>query len=313
MVAKNTGPEVIRKPGSPILPILIAVVVLLVGAWVVRGLQPGDGQPNLLPVGQKPKNILLMGVDEEKTRTDVLILAHIDPKRKHVSLVSIPRDTLVEIPCERLSPCLSPDKVNHAHAYGGEKGPELTVKAVQTFLGVPVDGYVRVDFAGFAKLVDSIGGVDLVIEKDMYYTDPAANPPLVINFRASSTPQHLNGEAALRYIRYRSDGLGDIGRTARTRTFLVAVVKSLRESGVISSLPKMISDLLPYVKTNVDLSTLVALARIAPHVDPSQVEMAGVPGSAIILADGRWVWQANPEATQELVDRLIKQKIAAAQ
>ncbi|MDB4896628.1 MAG: putative transcriptional regulator, partial [Firmicutes bacterium] len=128
-----------KSSASALWPILIAVLVLVLGGIAVNAFQGGAG----------PKNILLMGVDEDKTRTDVMVLAHIDPAQGLVSLISLPRDTLVDIPCAGLQYCVSPDKLAHAHAYGGAKGPEVAVQTMEKLLGISVDGYVRIDYNGF--------------------------------------------------------------------------------------------------------------------------------------------------------------------
>lgn len=287
------------KRGNAVVPIIVAVLVLLLGSWMIK---------TFLLDGGTPKNILLLGVDDDKTRTDVVLVAHINPGEGLASLISIPRDTLVEIDCSGLSEgCLSPDKVNHAHAYGGsEDGPQVTLRAVQKFLGIKLDGYVRVDFDGFAQLVDSLGGVEIMIEQEMYYVDPTAGKELTINFKASDKPQLLGGKDALKYVRYRSDGQGDIGRTERTRAFLGALLKTVQQNGKASQLPSMVSGMWPYVKTDLSASTVAALARVAPKLDPGDIQMAMVPGDAVILKDGRWVWQADAEKLQALVDSMIQ-------
>jgi LCP family protein required for cell wall assembly len=278
------------------IPILGVLLLLAAGGWAAY---------TYFFAGAAPKNILILGLDEDKTRADVIVLAHLDPNQGIVNVLSIPRDTLVEIDCKGLKDCMTPDKVNHAHAYGGEKGPEVTVGTVERFLGVKVDGYVRFDFEGFAKVVDALGGVDILISQNMYYHDPTAKPPLLINFKASKEPQHLNGKQALNYIRYR-DETGDIGRTERTRNFLAALLKSVQKKGVTAKLPGLIGSLTPYVKTDVNVATATALAKTAPKVDSSNVGMASIPGDPIYLKDGRWVWQAKVQETQKLVDSFIK-------
>jgi LCP family protein required for cell wall assembly len=298
LAATRTDEPQAARTGNRLVPIVIVLLVLIIGGWVAQTLLSGGS----------PKNILIMGLDEDKIRTDVLLLAHIDPGSKRVSLISIPRDTLVEIPCEGLQACLSPDKVNHAHAYGGSQGPEVTVKAVEGLLDITIAGYLRADFEGFAKVIDALGGVALIIDRDMYYEDPYANPPLLINFKASDKAQHLDGQAALEFVRYRDDGRGDIGRTERTRQFLVALLREVQGSGVASKLPKMATTMLPYIKTDLDTGALVALARVAPSVDPGTIQTATIPGDPVVLPDGRWVWQANTEATRDLVDSLLHGK-----
>lgn len=282
---------------TSILPIVAAIAVLLLGGWALKTFAFGASEP---------VNILLMGLDEGKIRTDVVVLAHVDPKQKLVNLLSIPRDTLVEIDCTGLTEaCISPDKLAHAHAYGDEKGPETTVRTVEGLLGVKIDHYIRADYEGFREVVDLLGGVDLVIDRAMDYEDPYAHPPLTIHFKASPEPQHLDGAQALNYVRFRSDGLGDIGRTERTKKFLVALAKKAKESGSITKLPSVASTILSYVQTDIDASTAAALARSAMSIDMDQVQMATLPGNDDPENARGWVWVPDPAKMAETVDRLI--------
>lgn len=286
---------------SSVWPVILAIGLLAAGGWAIYTFLLGGGA----------KNILLMGVDENKTRTDVVLLAHVEPKNGTVNLLSIPRDTWVEIPCAGNKQCQSPDKLAHAHVWGGEQGPEMTVQTVEKLLGVKIDGYVRVDFEGFSKLVDAIGGVDIVIDQNMYYNDPTP-PGLLINFKASKEPQHLNGQKALEFVRFRNDGQGDIGRTERTRKFLKAVLEAVQKKGMVSQIPTLYKSMAPFVKTDLDAATVTALARVAPKVDPTGIKMDTVPGEPVILKNGPWIWQAKVPETQALVDTLIKGKKPAA-
>jgi polyisoprenyl-teichoic acid--peptidoglycan teichoic acid transferase len=289
-----------RKPGasgSKVVPLVVALLLLLVGGWALKTFMLDGGQP---------KNILLLGVDKDKTRTDVVLLAHVDPKDGLVNVLSIPRDTWVETACDGVEPpCQSPDKLAHAHAWGGAKGPEVTMRTVEKFLDVKVDGYVRVDFDGFEQLVDAVGGVDILIDKDMDYDDPTPGAELHIHFQASPTPQHLDGKKALEYVRFRNDGQGDVGRTERTRRFIKAVVESVQKNGKASQLPALWKTMAPYVATNIDSATAASLLRAAPKVKVTDVQMAMVPGQPIILKNGPWIWQADVEKTQQLVNDLI--------
>lgn len=285
------------KSGGKLIPILIALAVLLGGGWAVKA---------FFLDAAAPKTILLMGVDEGKTRTDVVMVAHIDPKQNLVNLVSLPRDTLVEIPCEGIKYCVTPDKLAHAHVYGGEDGAVLTVKAVESLLDIKIDHHVSVDYAGFEKVIDLLGGVDIVIDKNMDYEDPYAHPPLSIHFKAKKEPQHLSGEQALKYVRFRADGLGDIGRIERTKKFAHALAKTAKENGTVSKLPSLVSAIWPYVKTDLDTTTAVSLARMAPKIDLNQIQMEMIPGADETLKDGRWVWKADKAKTEEITARLIK-------
>ena len=293
----NDTRSVITKAPPRFLPIIIAVAVLVLGGWAAKTFFFGS---------QAPTNILLMGVDEGKTRTDVVVLAHVDPKLGLVNLLSIPRDTLVDIPCDGLKICRAKDKLAHAHVYGGDNGPQLTVRAVEGLLDVKIPYFIRADYAGFAKVVEALGGVDMVIEKNMDYEDPYAHPPLKIHFKGSPNPQHLNGEDALRFVRFRADGLGDIGRINRTRKFFLALVQTARNNGSAAKLPGLVSTLWPYVHTNLNTSTAVSLAQMAQQVDLSQVAVEMIPGAEDPANAAGWVWVADKAKTRSLVERLIK-------
>ncbi|HLO02412.1 MAG TPA: LCP family protein [Symbiobacteriaceae bacterium] len=284
-----------NKRKNWLLPVLLTLLLVgvVAGGWVLAAyFTPGSNQ-----------NILLMGVDQEGMRTDVLVLAHINPREKKVNLLSIPRDTLVEIDCGKREVCVTPDKMNHAHAYGGV---DLTVDTVEHFLGVKVDGYVKVNFEGFQSLVDGLGGVDLLIDKDMNYEDPYAKPPLQIHFKAKAEPQHLDGKQALEYVRYRGN-TGDIGRIEHTKRFFQAVASKAEKSGT-AKLASLAPGMMKYVDTKLDLSTAVRLAKLATEVKMDQIRMETIPGQDFTMKDGRWVWQADPAKTTELRDELFELK-----
>lgn len=285
-----------RSGSRSIIPILIAVLFLVAGGWAAKAF--------LIPA--PPKTILLMGVDEGKTRTDVLLVAHINPGRNLVNLISIPRDTLVNIPCDGVKHCVTPDKVAHAHVYGGDRGPDLTIGAVENLLGVEIDHYVKVDYEGFARAIDLLGGVEIVIDRAMDYEDPYARPPLKIHFKASPNPQYLDGNQALNYVRFRADDLGDIGRISRTKKFFFALAQSVRKNGTISKLPSLVSSVWPYISTDMDMASAVALARLAPKVDVDRIAAEVIPGRDDPDSPRGWVWRADKEKTADQVDRLIR-------
>ncbi len=279
---------------SPLIPIAVIIAVLLVGHFV----------SDALTTVREPQNILLLGVDADRTRTDVIVLAHIDPEAKAVTLLSIPRDTLVEIPCAKLvERCRTPDKLAHAHAYGSKRGPEVTAEVVESLLGVEIDGYVKVDFAGFEQAVDILGGVPVVIEEPMHYEDPTADPPLQIHFEPGRYT--LSGADALRYVRYRADGRGDIGRTERTRKFLLNLLQTLRERWSPEHAAELVAALLPHVQTDLRAGKLAALARMAFELDLSRVRTAMLPGEPLLHPSRGWVWEVDRETARQWTDTLL--------
>lgn len=165
---------------------------------------------------------MIMGVDERDDdvgRSDTLMVATLDPKKDHAALMSIPRDTRVKIKGHGW------DKINAAYAYGSAKGgPEagekLTQRTVEDFLGVNMDHYVVINIQAFQKIIDAIGGIDIDVEKRMYYEDPWDDDGgLIIDLQPGM--QHMDGKTAVTYVRYR-DEEGDIGRIKRQQKFMKA-------------------------------------------------------------------------------------------
>ncbi|MFZ5943897.1 MAG: LCP family protein, partial [Bacillota bacterium] len=196
-----------------------------------------------VPIGQEkngPYTVLIIGTDErdnEPSRSDTLILASLFPNEKQVKMLSIPRDTRVKIPGRK-----NLEKISHAHAYGGA---ELAQKTVEDFLDKTVDFYIEVNFQGFKNIIDTLGGVTLNVEKRMLYPeeDIDLQPGL----------QKLNGYDALAYVRFRSDGKGDIGRVERQQKFLSAMADHVKSFATIPKIPSLIKEINTHVKT--DMST----------------------------------------------------------
>jgi polyisoprenyl-teichoic acid--peptidoglycan teichoic acid transferase len=169
------------------------------------------------PGFSEPYYVLIMGSDrrpgETNARTDTLILARIDPDEKRATLVSIPRDTRVEIPGH------STTKINAASALGG---PELAIRTVAGFTGLPISHYIEMDFEGFKEIVDALGGVTVAVPH-------AIDDPLAANYdiRYQSIPagvQRLSGAHALTFVRSRAYPEGDLMRIQNQQAFLRALV-----------------------------------------------------------------------------------------
>jgi len=193
--------------------------------------------------GRSEFNILVAGLDgsEGQTRTDSIIVAHINLKEKYANLVSIPRDSRVEIPGYGKY-----DKINSAFSRGG---PELTVKALENFLGAPIDFYFIVRIEAAMKLVDALGGVDIDVEKNMHYHDRAQNLYIDLN----KGYQHLDGRSAIGYARFRHDATGDFGRIGRQQKVIAALAKKVTSFEIIKHIPALTSEL---VKNKLAFSNL---------------------------------------------------------
>lgn len=245
----------------------------LAALWITGDISLGrsdktDGVAEAAP--NRPQTILLIGVDRrqanEPSRSDTIILAVLDPQKPGVDLLSIPRDTRVKIPGHGY------DKINAAHAYGG---PELLMDTINDFLGTHVDKYVEVDFQGFARIIDILGGVDIDVDKRMYYPEEG------INLRPGF--QHLNGHDALGYVRYRFDPEGDITRIGRQQKFLKALVDQTLKLGTIPKIPKLINEISKEVTTNLSIKEMLSLALSMKDLNGSAVNAHTLPG------EGRYV------------------------
>ena len=263
--------------------IAVLLVGLGVGSYFWFSNDGADSSVDFLKRSERlalKTNIVVMGVDEradDAGRSDTLFVVMLDSKTNTAALLSIPRDTMVKIPEHGW------DKINHAFAYGGHK---LTQRSVEEFLGIRINHYVMVDFKGFKDLVDAIGGIDIKVEKNMYYVDPYDD--LVIDLERGE--QHLNGTKAIQYVRYR-DEEGDIGRIKRQQHFLAAVYNKITSPEIIPHLPSLLKELFNMVQTDIPLTGLVSLAKALGNVqDLGGLNMAMVPGEPVFIDDvSYWV------------------------
>jgi len=207
--------------------------------------------------GSERVNVLLMGGDErglrkgEVARSDSMLIASFDPVSKKIHLFSVLRDTHVEIPGYK------DNRVNAAITLGG---PELAMKTIGNLTGLDIQYYVYVDFQGFIKLVDALGGVDFYVEKDMKYTDAADGHKYDIDLKKGQ--QHLDGEKALQYVRFRHDKLSDFTRTERQRDFLKAVAAKLKNGWNLIKLPDILDEVIPFVETNMSPGDMLKLGTL---------------------------------------------------
>ncbi len=200
---------------------------------------------------EAPITILLLGRDTrdaetEQGRADTIMLLHINFEEKRASLLSIPRDTLVAIPG------YGEDKINAAYAYGGE---ELMIKTVSLALDAVINHYVTIDFEGFVRLIDELGGVDVVVERPL--EDPLSGAFI------SAGNHHFTGEQALAYTRSRSTELGDIGRIQRQQYIMKQLVDQKLNLKNVSKINDYFTIIIENTRTDLDLLSIISYARAA--------------------------------------------------
>lgn len=212
--------------------------------------------------GKERVNILLMGVDRRGMknnglpRSDSMMLVSIDPMTKRYDLFSILRDTYVDIPGNGSS------RINSAIVDGG---PELAMKTVSQFTGLSVDRYVITDFEGFKALIDAVGGVELDVEKNMYYHDPTDKGVYDINLKKGL--QQLDGNKALQYVRFRHDATSDYTRTERQRKLMAAVASQMKSGTTLIQLPNILKEITPYVQTNIGSMDMLKLSALGLNLN----------------------------------------------
>ena len=205
-------------------------------------------------------NILLIGIGGKNhpggTLADTIQVVSIAPRRKQIAILSIPRDLQVVIPGA------GTNKINYAHAWGELNpqrtggGPAVTKEVVSRVLGLPIHYYVRMDFEGFVKLVDALGGVDIYVEKAI--NDPFYPAPDMIRydpFRISAGQHHLDGKTALKYVRSR-ETTSDFDRSRRQQQMLQALKERALTLDILAN-PRKVNEIAAilgeHVKT--DLTT----------------------------------------------------------
>lgn len=213
-------------------------------------------------------------------RSDTILLVHISKARDKAVIISLPRDTLVTIPqyTNSSGKVVTPfkAKLNAAYNYGGAP---LLIQVVETMTNLRVDHYVEINFAGFAHMVDSLGGIQVCTKTNI--NDPKSH--LVL----SAGVHTLNGIQALKYVRTRDfDGMGDLGRMQRQQQFMSSVLRKATSTGVLLNPIKMLNFLnaaLATVKTDSALnsSDLITLAKQMRNLSASKVRTLTVPLSNV--------------------------------
>jgi len=237
-------------------------------------------------------NILILGVDDAfGHRSDTIMVAHINPAKKEAAVISIPRDTIVVLPERGL------DKVNHAFAYGGV---ELARKTAEGFLHLSIPYYITVNLAGIEKLIDEIGGVEIDVEKRMYYVDYAGD----LHIDLQPGLQKLNGKQAMGYLRFRHTD-NDFARIHRQQKFLSTLLSEFMKRENILRSPGLFLSLLACVDTNLNSRETLGLAlTLRGAYELGQVHWATIPGSDLMV-DGIYYWKPDGIEIQKIIDQLF--------
>jgi LCP family protein required for cell wall assembly len=284
----------------------------------------GDAPANL-PAGlDAPFNVLLLGIDRrgdlsEGVRSDTLILVHVNPTEAWAGMLSIPRDSVVDVPglgLQKINTAYSYGYNNAAELYGAgtdpsEAGAALAAETVEGFLGLPVDYTAQVDFQGFERIVDTVGGIRVTVERPLL--DPTF-PTADYGYERLYIPaglQVFDGQTALQFARSRHSS-SDFDRAQRQQQVLQALLAELRARGFLDQaalVPALARDLEASVATTLpisDLATLQALAAVARDLTPDRIVRLSVNPDAVrvvSMQDSSIFW--DPADVADLAARLL--------
>jgi LCP family protein required for cell wall assembly len=253
--------------------------------------------------------ILLIGGDRDYVldmNTDTLIVAVVNRSTKQVSLLSIPRDLWVYIPTYGWGRINIAHRIGQRGKYADGKGPGLLMRTIEENLGIHIDHWARVGYEGFARAVDELGGVDLVVpcRVNLRYKPP--DSPDEQEMILSPGVQHLDGETALRYVRTRR-GDTDFERAQRQQQFLKAVWYQFKSPETVLKIPGLWSAMKGAFATDLKLGDVLALAPVALDLEPKDVRSLAIGRGQVqswTTPAGASVLLPIPERVQEMVNRL---------
>ena len=294
-----------------------------IGAIDTSDLNSVDRPDSFAQTDTSPTNLLIMGSDSREgdgndsygeaggERSDTTLLVHLYNGRKDAVVVSIPRDSGVEI-----AGCTKPDgsttrpyetKFNAAFAFGG---PVCTIKTIEKLSDVRIDNFVVVDFKAFKTVVDAIGGVEVCLTTPAY--DPVVPGRGGSGLNLPAGYSTISGEQALAFVRAR-ESLGDgsdLSRIERQQEFIGSMIRGMTEKGLLTN-PQMIYRVLgaitSSIKTNPEFANIQALQDFALSMgglSPSRITFVTLPYE--LRGDGNVYWTAETDDLWEAI-RMDKQ------
>lgn len=244
---------------------------------------------------QEPYTVLILGGDKRKGetayRTDTMMLAKVDPREKKVWMISIPRDTRVEIPDRGAV------KANSAFTYNGAEG---AIQAVNQLTGVPINHYMQVDFGGFKAAVDALGGVWIDVPVEIDDPKAASHTPNASARHIDPGYQLLDGDHALTFVRARHQFIDqDFSRMKNQQIFFKALADQVAKTQNIAKLPRVVSAIAPFIKTDMSLVEMIRTAQA----------LKGSGGDNIYTATLEGDWRSpfiytNEERRDELIGKM---------
>ncbi len=281
---RRVSPRVYRRRRIGAVIVLLLLVFLVFLAYL---LLPAGGKVVLLGSDARPAGTEGTGV-AESSRSDTILVA-----KAGKGVLSVPRDTLVEIPG------YGEDKINAAFAYGG---PKLTVETLEDLTGLSIGNYIVVDFSGVEDIVDALGGVELEVEEPI---------SIGLDGRKVEVPagrQNLDGLQALAYVRYRGGPTADIGRIAHQQKFLSALVREATSPSKVLRWPATFAAIRDNTETNMnffEVARYVIRTGVLTGLLGGSAELETYPGTPQYIG-GIAYWVPERDSAAPLIEETIK-------
>jgi len=239
-------------------------------------------------------NLLVLGLDDEELRSDVIALINFNPKRKKINILSIARDTRVK----------NNGKYGKINALISKGGEELVINEVENITGLKIDYYITLNFKGFREIVDVVGGVEIDVPMDMKYDDPVQN----LHIDLSKGRQILDGEKSEQFVRFRKGNRkgegyedGDLGRIEAQQLFFKEFINQKFKAIYILKAGSIFSILSENMRTNIKISDIDFFARQFSNINIDEINTFTLPGEAV-YKNGIWYYIYNAKKTSEMIE-----------
>ena len=231
-------------------------------------------------------NVLIVGVDNDETRTDTIMLASYNNVLKEINIISIPRDTLVSVNQNDWNimlnnfPALSGNrwreiKINSVHNYGKEQGIDILKRQIESILNINIDYYVKVNFKAFRYIIDSLGGIEFDVPERMYYQDPTQD--LYINLKPGL--QVLDGDKAEQLVRFRGYAQADLQRVVVQQEFLKTFLKTLiNKENILSNPMVYLKTIIKYIDTDFKINDALKYMSLISDLNSIKINTYTLPG-----------------------------------
>lgn len=249
-------------------------------------------------ISNDPVSVLLLGVEDYSSggsggRADTLMVATFNPKDQTMKLLSIPRDTRVEIPGKE-----NKRKINSAYSNGGK---ELSIDTVEEFLEIPIDYYATVNFEGFKNIIDIVDGITVDVPFDFTQNSDDRKAE---KLEFTEGPMKMDGRYALAYARMRlQDPNNDIGRNERQQQVVKAVINKIISAGTLLKVDELTNEVGKNVETNMRMSELLGFYQKYSDFSTNKIETVKLEGVGEYIGNAAY-WIPDDTSIEEVRDEL---------